>query len=191
MLPFPVLDSAMATEIERKFLLADERWREAVVRSERIAQGYLVGARALREGHARASVRVRRAGERAWLNIKSATLGIERAEFEYPLPLDDAETMLASLCDGVLEKVRHHVEVDGTLFEVDEFLGDNAGLVVAEVELPSVDAAYPRPAWLGREVSALGRYYNVNLITHPFARWSHLERTAADAADSAGEQACC
>ncbi|HET6805086.1 MAG TPA: CYTH domain-containing protein [Frateuria sp.] len=181
----------MGTEIERKFLLADERWRQAVVRSERIAQGYLVGARALREGHARASVRVRRAGERAWLNIKSATLGIERAEFEYPVPLADAEAMLATLCDGVLEKIRHYVQVDGTLFEVDEFLGDNAGLVVAEVELPAVDAAFPRPAWLGREVSALARYYNVNLIAHPFARWSDAERAAADGAGTAGEQACC
>jgi adenylate cyclase len=181
----------MATEIERKFLLLDERWRRAVARSERIAQGYLVGAQALQEGHARASVRVRRAGDRAWLNIKSASLGIERAEFEYPLPPADAEAMLASLCDGVLEKIRHHVEVEGTLFEVDEFLGENAGLVVVEVELPAVDAAFPRPAWLGREVSALGRYYNVNLIAHPFARWSDAERTAADAAETAGGQACC
>lgn len=181
----------MATEIERKFLLADERWRQAVVRSERIAQGYLVGAQALRDGHARASVRVRRAGERAWLNIKSATPGIERAEFEYPMPLEDAEAMLATLCDGVLEKLRHHVDVEGTLFEVDEFLGENAGLVVAEVELSAVDAAFPRPAWLGREVSALARYYNVNLIAHPFARWSDAARAATDATETPGARTCC
>ena len=181
----------MAVEIERKFLLASDAWRQAIVHRERIAQGYLVGAQALHEGHARASVRVRRAGERAWLNIKSATLGIERAEFEYPVPLEDAESMLASLCDGVLEKIRHHVEVDGTLFEIDEFLGDNAGLVVAEVELPAADAPFPRPAWLGREVSALGRYYNVNLLAHPFARWSDAERTAADGVEAAGARACC
>lgn len=176
----------MAVEIERKFLLASARWRDSVARSQPIAQGYLVGARALRDGHARASVRVRRAGTQAWLNIKSATLGIERAEFEYPVPLTDAEAMLASLCDGVVEKVRHHVEVDGTLFEIDEFLGENAGLVVAEVELPAADAAFPRPAWLGREVSALARYYNVNLITHPFSRWSDAERAGSD-----GDPACC
>ncbi|MCX7514936.1 CYTH domain-containing protein [Frateuria sp. STR12] len=181
----------MPVEIERKFLVASDAWRNTIARSERIAQGYLVGAKALHEGHARASVRVRRAGERAWLNVKSATLGIERAEFEYPMPLADAEAMLGSLCDGVLEKIRHHVEVDGTLFEVDEFLGDNAGLVVAEVELPAADAPFPRPAWLGREVSALGRYYNVNLIAHPFGRWSEAERTAADGAGPAGAQACC
>lgn len=176
----------MGIEIERKFLLADDSWRARVCHSERYAQGYLVGAQALREGSARASVRVRRSGGQAWLNIKSATLDIARAEFEYPLPPADAEAMLERLCDGVVEKLRHHVDVDGTLFEIDEFLGDNAGLLVAEVELPAVDAPFPRPAWLGREVSALARYYNVNLIAHPFARWSEAERAALD-----GEPACC
>ncbi|WP_049620926.1 CYTH domain-containing protein [Frateuria defendens] len=171
----------MGIEIERKFLLAGESWRDAVEHSEPMAQGYLVGAAALAAGHARASVRVRVAGEAAWLNIKSAQLGVERAEYEVPLPLDDAQAMLAALCDGVLEKVRHHVRVDGALFEIDEFLGANAGLVVAEIELPAADAPFPRPAWLGREVSALARYYNVNLIAHPYAAWSGAERLADDA----------
>ena len=94
--------------------------------------------------------------------------------------------MLATLCDGVLEKIRHFVEVDGMLFEIDEFLGENAGLVVAEVELPAADAPFPRPPWLGREVSALARYYNVNLIDRPYARWSQAERAGTD-----GEAACC
>jgi len=169
----------MGIEIERKFLLGDDSWRDAVTESERIAQGYLVSAQALHDGTARASVRVRRTGERAWLNIKSAQLGIERAEFEYPVPIADAEQMLAELCDGVLQKIRHHVTVDGVLFEIDEFFGENAGLVVAEVELPSTDASFPRPAWLGREVSHLVRYYNVNLIAHPYARWTSDERQAA------------
>ena len=172
----------MAIEIERKFLLANDGWRAAVERSEPIAQGYLVGAQALRDGSARASVRARLAGAQAWLNIKAARLGIERAEFEYPIPVDDAKDLLATLCDGVLEKTRHHVRVDGVLFEVDEFEGDNLGLVVAEVELPAVDAPFPRPAWLGREVSALTRYYNVNLIAHPYRQWSPAERAAEDAA---------
>lgn len=175
----------MGVEIERKFLLAQDHWRDAVEHSEPIAQGYLVGAQALRDGTARASVRVRRSGAQAWLNIKSAQLGIERAEYEYPMPLADAEAMLADLCDGVLEKIRHHVRVEGALFEVDEFLGANQGLLVAEIELPAVDAAFPRPSWLGREVSALARYYNVNLITHPYAAWSAAERAATDA-----EEAC-
>jgi adenylate cyclase len=172
----------MPIEIERKFLVATDDWRAAVERSESIAQGYLVGAQALRAGHARASVRVRLEGERAWLNVKAATAGIARAEFDYPVPPADAHDMLANLCDGVLEKTRHHVRVDGVLFEVDEFAGDNAGLVVAEVELPAVDAPFPRPPWLGREVSALVRYYNVNLIAHPYRQWSPAERAAEDAA---------
>ena len=172
----------MGIEIERKFLLASDDWRGAIERSEPIAQGYLVGAQALRDGSARASVRARLAGEQAWLNIKAATLGIERAEFEYPIPASDARALLGTLCDGVLEKVRHHVRVDGVLFEIDEFLGNNAGLIVAEVELPAVDAPFPRPAWLGREVSALTRYYNVNLIAHPYRQWSPVERDAEDAA---------
>ncbi|CAM0998593.1 CYTH domain-containing protein [Rhodanobacter sp. Root179] len=172
----------MAIEIERKFLLANDSWREGIERSEPMAQGYLVGAQALREGHAGASVRARLAGDTAWLNIKAATPGIARAEFEYPIPVDDARALLASLCDGVLEKVRHHVRVDGVLFEIDEFHGDNEGLVVAEVELPAVDAPFPRPSWLGREVSALTRYYNVNLIAHPYRQWSPAERAAEDAA---------
>jgi len=172
----------MAIEIERKFLLANDGWRAGVERSESMAQGYLVDAQALRAGLAHASVRVRVAGARAWLNIKAATLAIARAEFEYPVPLDEAKAMLATLCNGVLEKTRHYVRIDGTLFEVDEFAGDNAGLVVAEVELPTVDAPFPRPPWLGREVSALVRYYNVNLIAHPYRQWSPAERVAEDAA---------
>lgn len=181
---FPL--SHMPIEIERKFLLLGDDWRTQVARSERIAQGYLVGAQAIREGRARASVRVRRSGDRAWLNIKAAQLGVARAEYEVPLPPDEADELLANLCDGVLEKVRHYATIDGVLFEIDEFLGDNAGLVVAEIELPAVDAPFPRPAWLGREVSALGRYYNVNLIAHPYAQWSVAEREAAD-----GEPAAC
>jgi adenylate cyclase len=172
----------MGIEIERKFLVCDDSWREAVEHSERIAQGYLIGAQALRDGSARASVRARLAGEQAWLNIKAAQLGIERAEFEYAIPVSDARALFDTLCDGVLEKVRHHVRVDGVLFEVDEFLGDNSGLIVAEVELPAVDAAFPRPSWLGDEVSALLRYYNVNLIDHPYRQWSPAERTGEDAA---------
>ncbi|MBE1161158.1 CYTH domain-containing protein [Dyella acidiphila] len=171
----------MGIEIERKFLLANDTWRAAVSSSKQIAQGYLVNVRALRDGTARASVRVRISGEQAWLNIKSVELGIARAEYELPLPLADAQTMLASLCDGVLEKTRHHVEVDGWLFEVDEFLGDNQGLLVAEIELPATDAEFPRPVWLGREVSSLARYYNVNLLEYPFSHWSDDERAAIDA----------
>jgi adenylate cyclase len=170
----------MGIEIERKFLLADDAWRDLVQHSEQIAQGYLIGAQALLSGAARASVRVRRSGEHAWLNIKSIALGIERQEYEYPIPLDDAQSLLASLCDGLLEKTRHHVVVEGILFEVDEFHGANAGLVVAEVELDAIDAPFPRPPWLGREVSDQGRYYNVNLLDHPYAAWTDAERSGRE-----------
>ncbi len=172
----------MGIEIERKFLVVDDSWRASVERSQSLAQGYLVGAQALRDGGARASVRARLAGDQAWLNIKAATPGIARTEFDYPIPVEDAKVLLGSLCDGVLEKVRHHVRVDGVLFEVDEFRGDNDGLIVAEVELPAVDAPFPRPPWLGHEVSALTRYYNVNLIAHPYRQWTPAERAAEDAA---------
>jgi len=170
----------MGLEIERKFLLRDDSWRAGVSRSESMAQGYLVGAQALRDGTARSSVRARISGDQAWLNIKAAVAGISRAEFEYAIPLADAQALLATLCDGVLEKIRHHVHVGDALFEVDEFLGENKGLIVAEIELLAVDAAFPKPAWLGVEVSALTRYYNVNLIAHPYKQWSSTERVAED-----------
>lgn len=179
----------MGIEIERKFLLANDDWRAVVAYSKQIAQGYLIDVRALRDGTARASVRVRVSGEQAWLNIKSVELGISRAEYELPLPLADAQTMLETLCDGVLEKTRHHVEIDGWLFEIDEFRGSNSGLFVAEIELPAADADFPRPAWLGGEVSDLARYYNVNLVEHPFAHWSDDERNATDAPSVSGEHA--
>ncbi|HEY0230625.1 MAG TPA: CYTH domain-containing protein [Dokdonella sp.] len=166
----------MGIEIERKFLVVGGAWRSQVSRSEAMVQGYLAGPPA-----ARCSVRVRVAGEQAFLNIKSATPGIARDEYEYAIPLPDAERMLATLAGDVVEKRRHYVDVDGHLFEVDEFAGDNAGLIVAELELDHVDARFPRPAWLGREVSALVRYYNLRLATHPYSRWSAAERNADDA----------
>lgn len=177
----------MGIEIERKFLLASDDWRQAITISKHIAQGYLVDVRALREGTARASVRVRISDDHAWLNIKSVELGVARAEYELPLALADAHAMLDTMCNGVLEKIRHHVDVDGWTFEIDEFLGANHGLVVAELELPETHAAYPRPHWLGREVSTLSRYYNVNLLEHPYAEWNEDERSAADV--QAGENA--
>lgn len=166
----------MGIEIERKFLVVGDAWRDAVSRSEAMVQGYLAGPPG-----ARCSVRVRIAGERAWLNIKSATPGVKRDEYEYEIPLADARRQLDTLAADVIEKRRHYVEVDGHCFEVDEFGGDNAGLVVAELELDSVDAAYPCPPWLGSEVSHLVRYYNVNLAAYPYSRWSAGERNADDA----------
>jgi adenylate cyclase len=166
----------MAVEIERKFLVIGDAWRGEISQSQRMAQGYLAGPPS-----SRCSVRVRIAGDDAHINVKSVTLGVERDEFEYPIPLADAEYMLSALAGTRVEKIRHHVEAGRHVFEIDEFLGENAKLVVAEIELARADEAFQRPAWLGREVSQLARYYNLNLATHPYSGWSAAERAADDA----------
>ncbi|HYW03126.1 MAG TPA: CYTH domain-containing protein [Gammaproteobacteria bacterium] len=164
----------MGREIERKFLVTGDGWRAEAEEWLDMRQGYLV-----LEG--RSSVRVREAGERAWLNIKSAELGVERREFEYPIPAADAREMLAHLCrHPLVEKRRHRVPVGDHVWEVDEFFGDNAGLVVAEIELGHPDEPFRRPPWLGREVSHEARYYNVRLVRHPYRDWSVAERGAGD-----------
>ncbi|MDZ7805067.1 CYTH domain-containing protein [Thiohalophilus sp.] len=155
----------MAIEIERKFLVNSDSWREQADAGQHLAQGYLIGSR-------EASVRVRIAGEQANLNIKSATLGIYRQEYEYPIPLADAREMLDALCEKpVIEKTRYHVNHAGHTWEVDVFEGDNAGLVVAEIELASESETFEPPHWLGEEVSADPRYYNVSLVKHPYKAW--------------------
>lgn len=159
-------ESKVAAEIERKFLVLGDGWRKEAHRSELLRQGYLVGSE-------RASIRVRMSDDRAWLNIKSATLGISRREYEYPIPWQDAREILDNLCAGpLIEKTRHFVNHGDHLWEIDEFLGDNAGLVVAEVELDHPEEAYASPDWLGEEVSDDPRYYNVSLVRHPFRDWS-------------------
>ena len=164
----------MGIEIERKFLVVGDAWRTQVSHAQRMVHGYLVDAAQLRD--ARSSVRVRIAGDAAWLNIKSAQHGIARQEYEYAIPRADAERMLNDLCVGNVEKTRHYVPHEGALFEIDEFHGDNAGLLVAELELEAQDQPFPRPPWLGRDVSAAPRYYNIQLLHHPFARWSAAEK---------------
>jgi adenylate cyclase len=163
----------MAVEIERKFLVVGDEWQAHVLRSQRLVQGYLTRAGS---GGSACSVRVRIGGDCAWLNIKSAIAGIERREYEYAIPPVDAERMLAEFCPVVVEKIRHHVPFAGAMFEVDEFLGDNAGLVVAELELQSPVDEFPRPSWLGIEVSDRPRYYNVHLLHYPYSRWNARER---------------
>jgi len=161
----------MGTEIERKFLIVDEQWRAAADGGQRVRQGYLAGSE-------RCSARVRIAGEHASLNFKGMTLAVTRREFEYPLPLSDAEEMLNHLCNGpLIEKVRYNVPYAGHTWEVDCFEGDNAGLVLAEIELNAADEYFEQPPWTGREVSDKPRYYNVCLIDHPFCEWSDAERS--------------
>jgi adenylate cyclase len=166
----------VALEIERKFLLRDERWRAGISRSERMAQGYLNDRAALESGRQHCSVRVRIAGESAQLNLKSRSVGAVRQEFEYPVPLADAEALFALCVGGRVEKVRHYVPHGSHLWEIDEFLGDSAGLVVAEIELDAPDADFARPDWLGAEVTDLPRYYNLALAARPYALWTDEER---------------
>lgn len=153
----------MAIEIERKFLLRDGRWRAAVERSTRMVQAYLGGERC--------SIRVRIEGEAAFLNLKSKQIGSRRLEYEYPVPLADAEQMLVAFGGQQVAKTRHYVNHAGHLWEIDEFDGDNRGLLVAEIELDAEDEAFERPAWLGTEVTEQTRYYNVSLALSPFAGW--------------------
>ena len=166
----------MGIEIERKFLLAGDGWRAAAVKSVRMAQGYINDMAALREGRQNASVRVRIAGDAAFLNLKSRELGSTRQEFDYPIPVADAEALLALCVGGRIDKVRHYVAHAGHTWEVDEFAGENAGLVVAEIELGAVDEAFARPAWLGREVTDELRYYNLALAERPYSRWRAEEK---------------
>lgn len=167
----------MAIEIERKFLLVSDAWRHLVKRQQRMAQGYLNDAHAVKAGRENCSVRIRIAGTAAHLNIKSRELGSRRQEFEYPVPFADAEKLMELACSGIIEKVRHYVEYESHLWEIDEFKGDNAGLVVAEIELKAVDEAFLEPPWLGKEVTSLPRYYNLALSSNPFRSWSDEEKS--------------
>ncbi len=153
----------MAIEIERKFLPVGDVWRAAARARTRLRQGYLAN-------NERCSVRVRVAGgDVGWLSVKAMTPGLARAEYEYPLPLAEANAMLDSLCSRpCIEKWRHLVPWRGHEWEVDEFLGDNAGLVIAEVELERVDEQPELPPWIGREVTQDVRFYNFSLAAQPW-----------------------
>ena len=154
----------MGVEIERKFLVLDERWRTLGV-GVSMRQGYL-------SSHPERVVRVRIEGAAAMLTIKGRSVGASRGEWEYPIPLADAEQLLASLCEQpLIEKKRYRIEHEGMLWEIDEFFGANAGLVVAEIELEAEDQPFSRPDWLGAEVTDDARYFNANLISHPFSEW--------------------
>ncbi len=157
----------MATEIEHKFLLANDDWRKAVQKSVQYKQGYL-------SSQPTSSIRVRVSDQQAWLNIKSATIGTQRLEFEYAIPLQDAEDIIDYLCKKpLIEKTRHFVPVDDHVWEIDEFAGDNHGLVVAEIELAEAGTSFSKPHWLGAEVTHDLRYYNNNLVTNPYKNWSN------------------
>ena len=155
----------MAIEIEHKFLLANDDWREHIIRSVKYRQGYL-------NSQATSSIRVRICDDNAWLNIKSATIGTHRHEYEYEIPLTDANEIINILCrKPIIEKTRHFVINDGNTWEIDEFDGDNQGLIVAEIELSEIGKAFSKPHWLGEDVTHDLRYYNNNLAVHPYLDW--------------------
>lgn len=166
----------MGIEIERKFLVSGDGWRAAAHAVIPMAQGYINDMGALDRGDQKASVRVRIEGDTAALNLKSRTLGRSRQEFDYPVPMEDARALLALCVGGIIDKRRHLVHHEGLLWEVDEFLGDNAGLVVAEVELEHPDQSVALPPWAGREVTEHASYYNVALASHPYSRWTASEK---------------
>jgi CYTH domain-containing protein len=153
----------MAREIERKFLVKDDSWRgqdEGVL----IRQGYLSSQKA-------STVRVRISGQSSFLTVKGKTRHISREEFEYEIPKDDAEAML-NLCQNyIIEKTRYRIEYAGNTWEVDEFRGNNNGLVLAEIELQSENQEFEKPSWIGKEVSFEAKYFNANLAKNPFTSW--------------------
>jgi CYTH domain-containing protein len=155
----------MPQEIERKFLVTSDAWQRPGAPGERYRQGYL----SVDPGR---TVRVRVAGDNAFLTVKGPSAGAARAEYEYPIPVAHAEEMLDRLClRPLIEKTRHRVEHGGLTWEIDVFAGDNAGLVVAEVELDDEHQAIDLPPWAGREVTGDGRYANASLVTRPYATW--------------------
>lgn len=157
--------SRVGTEIERKFLVTDDTWRNQVASSTRIMQGYLTDG-------GTAVVRTRVRGDRGYLTIKGMTTGITRAEYEYEIPAADAREMLRTLAQGpVIDKVRHLIPVGSHTWELDVFAGANEGLVMAEIELGSADEPFELPGWAGADVSDDARYFNVNLAQHPYQEW--------------------
>lgn len=159
----------MAQEIERKFLVQGEGWRTPT--GARYRQGYL-SLEPTRTVRVRTVEKPDDGQPHGYLTIKGKAVDLARPEYEYEIPLQDAHELLDRLCQRpLIEKIRHRLPVGAVVWEVDEFLGDNAGLVVAEVELRSADQAFHKPAWVGQEVTDDPRYLNANLVTRPFTSW--------------------
>lgn len=160
----------MGMEIERKFLVKGEEWR-SLGRGKLYRQGYII----TQDGFT--TVRVRVAGEQGYLTIKGKNEGISRTEFEYSIPLEDAIDMLERFCQKPLvEKVRYRIDWENLTWEVDEFLGDNQGLIMAEVELQQENQDINIPHWIGEEVTHDSRYYNANLQKYPYKIWQATDK---------------
>ncbi len=157
----------MGQEIEKKFLITADDWRRLAT-GEPYCQGYLNAEKGR-------TVRVRTINDRGILTIKGPNIGATRLEFEYAIPFSDAREMLQQLCrKPLIEKIRYKIEFAGFIWEVDEFKGDNEGLVFAEIELEYEGQSFAKPSWIGKEVTDDSRYYNANLVTNPFSRWSNM-----------------
>lgn len=153
----------MGQEIERKFLVKGDSWR--INNGTPIRQGYLHNEKG-------GAVRVRANEERGYLTIKGSIKGITRLEFEYEIPVAEANEILDGLCQKpILEKLRYEVFVDGMKWEIDEFYKENAGLILAEIELETENQEFTKPDWLGIEVSDDSRYINANLVKNPYSKW--------------------
>jgi len=154
----------MATEIERKFLVKDSRYR-ALGNYLYIRQGFLSTEK-------ERVVRVRIHGKKAFLTIKGIAKGFSRAEYEYKIPIADSKFMLDNLCiQPTIQKYRYNVNIEGFTWEIDEFTGENEGLIIAEIELKSDDQQFTKPDWIGEEVTGDARYYNANLVKNPYKQW--------------------
>ncbi len=154
-------------EIERKFLVTSDTYKSVASKKYRIVQGFL-------NSNSERVVRVRIKEDKGFLTVKgkSDVSGLSRFEWEIEIPLSDAENLLKICEKGVIDKIRYEVIIDGKTFEVDEFLGDNQGLVIAEIELKNPFETFKRPVWLGEEVTGKTQYYNSNLIINPYNKWS-------------------
>ena len=163
----------MGKEIERKFLLKNDSWR-GLASGTVYRQGYL-------SSDVERAVRIRMINDTAFLTIKGESRGATRLEFEYEIPIDDASEMLTKLCQRpIIEKTRYKIEYAGMIWEIDEFAGDNEGLIVAEVELEDENQAVEIPGWAGQEVTDDPRYLNANLIKHPYSEWNMKEKGEKD-----------
>lgn len=156
----------MGKEIEKKFLLKNDNWRH-LASGESYRQGYLSSAK-------EATVRVRTIRDRGILTIKGPTSGASRLEYEYDIPIHEANEMLDQLCEKpLIEKSRYKIPYKGFTWEVDEFKGENAGLAFAEIELEDEQQNFEKPDWIGEEVTGDSRYYNANLVGYPFSKWEN------------------
>ncbi|WP_178862335.1 CYTH domain-containing protein [Thiomicrorhabdus cannonii] len=164
----------MAREIERKFLVKGQDWKALAFKSTHFAQGYLND---IHDATSKSSVRVRIEGDKANLNIKSLEIGLSRDEYEFVIPMQEAQKILKTLTVGpVIEKVRYLVRYGNHIWEIDEFQGDNAGLIIAEVEMDSEEDVIVMPSWAGPEVTHESRFYNVSLSSYPYKDWSEDEK---------------